>query len=64
MQPLPCAAYAGHIVHADGAAVRAMLSRCVAVGVWPRGLIVNYSIRGQSYIVNYRILMAIQPFPP
>ena len=33
-----CAAYAGYIVHADGAAVRAMLLRCVAVGVWPRGL--------------------------
>lgn len=27
MQPLPCAAYAGYIVYADGAAVWAMLSR-------------------------------------
>lgn len=61
---LPCATYAGYIVHADGAAVRAILSRYVAVGAWPRGLIVDYSIRGKWYIVNYRLLMANQSFPP
>lgn len=61
---LPRAAYAGHIVHADGAAVQAILSRFMAVGALPRGLIVDYSIRRKSHIVKYRMLIANRPFLP